>query len=89
MSADSPSSGAALLLSGRVVVWRVDENIVAAACVTTPLVVSVTKWPTGQTGSKSGTWNSGTSTLTEAAFLWNPARFRATDARGCTVTVTR
>jgi hypothetical protein len=56
-------------------------------CVVNPLKVTGIRWPTGQTGNKSGTWNSGTFTLVEADFLWNPLRFVAKDSRGCSVTV--
>ena len=56
-------------------------------CVATPLVVTVSRWPGGTTGSKSGTWNSGTFSLASATFTWLPSlRFVAVDTRGCTAT---
>lgn len=58
-------------------------------CVTQPLKLTGVKWPSAQTGNKSGTWNSGTFTLVEVRFLWGPQRLIATDTRGCTVTVAR
>ena len=58
-------------------------------CVATPLVVTGIKWPSGQTGNRSGTWNSGTFQLVKAAYLWNPLRFEAMDVRGCTFSVVR
>lgn len=57
-------------------------------CVATPLAVTVTAWPAGQSGRRSGTWAS-TFTLVSADFLWKPQRFVAVDDRGCTVTVTK
>lgn len=51
--------------------------------------VSGIKWPAGNTGSRSGSWNSGTQALKSAAFLFNPLRFRAERIDGCTVTVTK
>jgi hypothetical protein len=59
------------------------------ACVSDPLKVAVTKWPTSQSRAASGTWNPNGRTLVSAEFFWSPQRFIATDARGCTVTVTR
>lgn len=58
-------------------------------CADTPLLVNVTRWPSGQTGAKSGTWNSGSFVLVDAGFRWNPLRFVAVDTRGCAVTVQR
>jgi hypothetical protein len=58
-------------------------------CKVTPLVVTGIKWPSGQTGNKSGTWNSGNFTLVEAAFKWAPLRFEAKDTRGCVVSVAK
>ena len=56
-------------------------------CVVTPLRITAIQWPTGQTGTKRGQWNSGSFALVSASFLWNPQRFEARDTRNCTVTV--
>jgi hypothetical protein len=58
-------------------------------CKVTPLVVTGIKWPSGQTGNKSGTWNSGSFTLVESGFKWNPLRFEAKDSRGCPFAVAK
>lgn len=58
-------------------------------CTETPLVVTGIKWPTQQTGNRSGSWNSGSFVLVEVSFRWNPQRFDATDNRGCSVTLVR
>jgi hypothetical protein len=58
-------------------------------CVVDPLIVVVSKWPTLQTGSRSGTWSSGSKALVQAAFLWTPLRFEAMDVRGCFTSVIR
>lgn len=56
-------------------------------CVMLPLKITGIKWPTGQTGNRSGSWNSGSFTLVKADFEWNPLRFIAVDARGCSITI--
>jgi hypothetical protein len=59
-------------------------------CVTTPLRVTGLKWPSQPTGSRTGSWNSGTSKLVKVGFEWVPVlRFVATDTRGCSVTVNK
>jgi hypothetical protein len=58
-------------------------------CVAAPLVITGIRWPSGQTGNKSGTWNSGSMVLVKAGFEWAPLRFVAVDNRGCSVTVRR
>jgi len=62
---------------------------VPTLCEVTPLKVSVSRWPTGQTGNKSGDWNSGSFAIVSASFKWAPLRFEGVDSRGCAVTVTR
>jgi hypothetical protein len=59
------------------------------SCVVDPLVITGIRWPGGQTGPRSGSWNSGTKRLVRVAFLWTPLRLQATDDRGCSVTVAR
>lgn len=58
-------------------------------CITTPLRVTGIKWPAGQTGNRSGSWNSGSFVLTKIEWLWTPQRVAFTDNRGCSVTVQR
>ena len=58
-------------------------------CETDPFRPTVSKWPASQTRSASGTWNPNGKRVVSAQFLWNPQRFVAEDARGCTHTVAR
>lgn len=68
---------------------QIDEGCTVNACVITPLRVTGVKWPAGQTGNRSGSWNSGNFVLTKVEWLWTPQRVVFTDNRGCSVTVQR
>jgi hypothetical protein len=63
-----------------------ETRAIINVCTATPLNITGIKWPSGQTGNKSGSWNSGNFSLVKASFLWNPLRFEATDNRGCSFT---
>jgi hypothetical protein len=59
-------------------------------CVQRPLVVKVTAWPKGNSGKRSGTWDSFGVTLRSHEFKWNPQRFEAIrESDGCSATVYR
>ena len=58
-------------------------------CEADPFRPTVTKWPSSQTRSSSGTWNPNGKTVQSAQFLWGPQRFVAVDTRTCSATVTR
>jgi hypothetical protein len=57
-------------------------------CVVDPLVLTVSKWPTQNTGSRTLTYNTGGKRLTAITFTWRNT-VTATDDRGCTATRTR
>jgi hypothetical protein len=65
-------------------------------CVSTPLVIRVTRWPSQPTGKRQGEWDSGSFYVTSARFVFTPQpdgsftrSFEAIDRRGCTATVVK
>lgn len=72
--------------AGNTTIQSVSVTATAAPspCVSRPLVVTITRWPTSQSASTSGTWNPRPFTLVKAGFEWLPSlRFVAVDDRGC------
>lgn len=57
-------------------------------CVSDPLVITNVAWPTAQSGRRSLGYNTGAKLISSIVLTW-PNQLVFTDARGCSVTVTR
>ncbi len=57
-------------------------------CLTDPLVVTVSQWPSSNTGSRKLQFSTGTKRWTSFAMTW-PGTLTVTDSRGCTATRVR
>jgi hypothetical protein len=70
---------------------QIDEGCNVSTCTTSPLLASVTAWPSNLSGARQAKWRTshGLGTTGSLTWTWNPQRLVVVDSRGCTVTVTR